>query len=41
LTEFIGNVIISAESQDVAAPVVPARRKAARSKIESVDNLKN
>jgi hypothetical protein len=41
LTEFIGNVIISAESQDVAAPAVPARRKAARSKIESVDNLKN
>jgi hypothetical protein len=41
LTEFIGNVIISAELQDVAAPAVPARRKAVRSKIESVDNLKN
>lgn len=41
LTEFIGNVIISAELQDVAAPPVPAPRKAARSKIESVDNLKN
>jgi hypothetical protein len=41
LTEFIGNVIISAELQDVAAPAVPERRKAVRSKIESVDNLKN
>lgn len=41
LTEFIGNVIISAELQEVAAATVPVRRKAARSKIESVENLKN
>jgi len=47
LTEFIGNVIISAELQDVATPTVPERRKAVRSKVAlrskvaSVDNLKN
>ena len=41
LTEFIGNVIISAELQDVATPAVPERRKAVRSKVASVDNLKN
>lgn len=41
LTEFIGNVIISAELQEVAAATVPVRRKAVRSKIESVENLKN
>lgn len=41
LTEFIGNVIISAELQDVVTKAVPARRKAASSNNESVENLKN
>lgn len=41
LTEFIGNVIISAELQEVANNAKPARRKAARSDVESVENLKN
>lgn len=41
LTEFIGNVIISAELQEVANNAKPAQRKAARSDVESVDNLKN
>ena len=41
LTEFIGNVSISAELQDIVTKAVPARRKAARSDVESVENLKN
>ena len=41
LNEFIGNVIISAELQEVTTKDVPMRRKAAGRKVESVENLKN